>query len=78
MKKFSLLASDMLRKEEIASIKGGKTTTKKTCGCICIGPLTPVKVELDNNETASSDGDCTDCGASNAQRATNTIMISTI
>ncbi len=70
MKKISFFALDMLRKENLAALKGGMSSTNKTCGCICIGPLTPA--DDDNaNESESSDSDCTDCGASNAHRATN-------
>lgn len=76
MKKRSLLASDMLRKEEIASIKGGAASTNKVCGCVCVGPVTPVKVETSlDSEVSSSDGDCADCGASNAHRATNELTV---
>lgn len=72
MKKKLLLALDMLRKDEIASLKGGTTGNEELCGCICLGPLTIVKMGMNHDrEVSSSDGDCTDCGASNAHRAAN-------
>lgn len=77
MKRTSLLALDMLQKEELAFLKGGAASTNKVCGCVCVGPVTPVKVELNtgnDRELASSDADCTDCGASNAHRATNELV----
>lgn len=77
MKKQSFLALDMLQKEEIAALKGGVSGTNKVCGCVCVGPLTPVKGELKegDDEVRTSDGDCADCGASNAHRATNALTI---
>ncbi len=77
MKKNSFLALDMLRKEEIASLKGGTVSANKVCGCVCVGPATPVKVEsvLSDREVTSPDEDCTDCGASNAHRATNELIL---
>lgn len=77
MKKKSLLALDMLRKEELASLKGGTAGTNKVCGCVCVGPVKPIKVEtnLRDHEVSSSDGDCTDCGASNAHRASNSLTV---
>lgn len=76
MKKQSFLALDMLQKEEIATLKGGVSSTNKVCGCVCVGPVTPVKVEFNkvDNEARTSDADCTDCGASNAHRATNELI----
>lgn len=72
MKRNSLLALDMLRKEEISSLRGGTAKIKK-CGCVCVGPLSLSKAESDllEREVTSSDGDCTDCGAANAHRAQN-------
>ena len=76
MKKYSFLAFDMLRKEEIASIKGGKASDVKKCGCTCVGPLTPMQVGINavDRETDSSDEECNDCGATNAHRATNGLI----
>lgn len=78
MKKVSLVASDLLQKEKLASLSGGNASTNKVCGCICVGPVTPVKVELNNGEArevVSSDADCTDCGASNAHRSANELTV---
>lgn len=64
MKKNSLLAFDMLRKEEIASLNGGGGKPGSQCACICIGVIKPAE-PFGNGEVQSSDADCTDCGALN-------------
>lgn len=72
MKKKSILALDLLRKEEIASLKGGTASTNNVCTCVCIGPVTPYdKDKRLDIEISSPDEDCTDSGASNAHRASN-------
>ena len=66
MNKRSILALDLMRKEEIASVKGGTAATNKVCGCVCVGPVTP-----GTGGNSTSDSDCADCGASNAFRVVN-------
>lgn len=65
-----ILALDMLRKEELASLKGGTAGTNKVCGCVCVGPATPIKCEV-SGEVSPVDENCADCGASNAHRTSN-------
>lgn len=31
----------MLRKEELASLRGGNGPSKGTCACVCLGPIEP-------------------------------------
>lgn len=70
MKKTSILELDLLKKEELISIKGGVSNTNKVCGCICIGPVVIVGVDGDP-EISGSDEDCTDSNAANTHNANN-------
>ena len=64
--KISLFKINELNKDELQNIKGAEHISPVICGCICVGPVTP------STGGISIDGDCADCGASNAHRATNT------
>lgn len=73
MKK-NFLALDSLKKQELASIKGGLSSRKvKKCACVCAGPAIPVNPgygkPLDPEE--EPDAACTDCGWANAFKALN-------
>lgn len=65
---------DALQKDALAQIIGGATASaNKKCACICFGPLRPGEGDDDDDETEQptpEDGDCADCGASNAFRVT--------
>lgn len=83
MKKISLINLDSIQKEELLNLKGGGVAgSGKKCACICVGPLEPGEGGDDDDEDhggnddsgdngQTSDGDCADCGASNAFRVTN-------
>lgn len=75
-KSASPLALDMLQKEGLASIRGGNASANKVCGCVCVGPVTPIKVESGGiSEVPASDSDRADCGATDACRTADKPVI---
>ena len=73
--KMNFLSLDSLHKDALAKIIGGAAaSTNKKCGCVCFGPLKPGEGDDDDDDDVDQpvpgDGDCADCGASNAFRVT--------
>lgn len=64
----NFLSMDALQKDTLAQIIGGAVASaNKKCACICFGP----SEDGDEIEQPTpEDGDCADCGASNAFRVT--------
>ena len=69
MSKLNSLTLDMLEKDKLLSVKGGRVNAKVVCPCICVGGPTEKTKEVESVE--SSDKDCADCGAENAHRVLN-------
>ncbi|MBD5308828.1 MAG: hypothetical protein HDS10_00130 [Bacteroides sp.] len=69
MKGLSMISIDLLQKKMLSEVIGGSTTEKK-CACICFGPLIPEEADdEDISQPDPEDGDCSDCGKTNAFRA---------
>lgn len=69
MKKSLLFKTDVLRKEELASLHGGNGPSKGTCACICLGPIYPAEpfsgsdsdsISIDNAMGSALKGPSTD------------------